>query len=262
MYYGCKKEIEDKRDYKSYVSNIKQSLLPTEYTISMPEVKDQGIVNSCVAHSLATFLEECHKEENLKFSVGFIYGYRPINYDQNEGMYPREALKTITKIGDVTKDLFDHNKEIPEIKQLVDNDIKNLKEQAANYKVNSYSRIYTTYEIKNCIFNDTPVPISIPVYNDLMYDKDTFIIQGPSGSIEGYHMIIIYGYNEKGWLIQNSWGKDWANSGTAILPYDYPIDSAWAIDTNYNNVITYQTIWQKLYSLYIKIINKLKGVWS
>ena len=120
MYYGCKKEIEDKRDYKSYISDIKQSLLPTEYTISMPEVKDQGIVNSCVAHSLATFLEECHKEENLKFSVGFIYGYRPINYDQNEGMYPREALKTITKIGNVTKDLFDHNKEMPEIKQLVD----------------------------------------------------------------------------------------------------------------------------------------------
>lgn len=256
MYYGAKKEVEDKRDYKSYIYSAKSTTMPDKYEIKMPDVKDQSIVNSCVAHSLATFLEETYKQQNIKFSTGFIYGYRPDGYDQGEGMYPREALKTLLKVGDVPKQNFDYNKEMPEIKRLVDENFKILSELADLYKIQSYSRIYTTNEIKKCIYNDIAVPISIPVYNDMKFDEN-YIIEMPNGICNGYHAIIIYGYNENGWLIQNSWGKDWANGGRAILPYNYPIDTAWAIDTVENNVITYTTIWQKLYVLILKIVTKL-----
>ena len=256
MYYGCKKEIDDKRDYKSYIYSAKSTTLPEKYKITMPEVKDQSIVNSCVAHSLATFLEETYKQENIKFSTGFIYGYRPDDYDQGDGMYPREALKTLLKIGDVPKENFDYNKEMPEIKQLVNSKLELLKTIAEEYKIQSYSRIYTESEIKKCIYNDIAVPISIPIYNDMKFN-DKFIINKPSGKCVGYHAIIIYGYNEDGWLIQNSWGKEWADGGRAILPYDYPIDTAWAIDTVDNNVITYTTVWQKLYVFILKLITKL-----
>ena len=258
MYYGCKKEVDDRRDYKSYVCSVKTNDFPDKYEIMMPSVKDQGIVNSCVAHSLATFLEETYKQDKMEFSTGFIYGYRPLGYSQDEGMYPREAMKTLLKVGDVPKHNFDHNKELPEIKKLVDENFKSLQLIAELYKINSYSRIYTEKEIKKCIFNDIAVPISIPVYNDLQYDKDTFIIQGPCGKLNGYHMMIIYGYNEHGWLVQNSWGKDWANGGRAILPYGYPLDTAWAIDTLNNNVVTYTTIWQKIYVLILRIIDYFK----
>ena len=257
MYYGCKKEKDDKRDYKSYVCSGKTTVYPDKYEIEMPKVKDQSIINSCVAHSLATFLEETYKQDKLKFSTGFIYGYRPIGYSQDEGMYPREAIKTLLKVGDVPKERFDYNKEMPEIKKLVDKNLDVLKPIAEIYKIDSYSRIYTTNEIKKCIFNDIPVPISVPVYNDLAYDKDTFVIKEPSGNLNGYHMMIIYGYNKNGWLIQNSWGTEWGNNGRAILPYDYELDTAWAIDTENNNLVTYTTIWQKLYVLVLKIITKL-----
>lgn len=262
MYYGCKKEIDDNRDFKSFVCYAKQTNFPDSYIIDMPEIKDQGIVNSCVAHSLATFLEENYLEDNIKFSTGFIYGYRPFGYSQEEGMYPREAIKTLLKIGDVPKENFDHNKEMPEIKSLLDENFNNLKDIADVYKIKSYARLYTTAEIKEYIYNDIPVPISIPVYNDLAYDKETFIIQRPCGSLDGYHMMIIYGYNESGWLVQNSWGKDWANEGRAVLSYSYPIDTAWAIDTDSNKVVTYQTIWQKIYSFVIKLINRFKNLLS
>ena len=70
-------------------------------------------------------------------------------------------------------------------------------------------------------------------------------------------MMIIYGYNDKGWLIQNSWGNEWGNKGKAILPFDYELDTAWAIDTENNNLVTYTTIWQKLYVLILKLFTKL-----
>lgn len=258
MNYGCKKEIEDKRDYKMKVTGIaKASTYPDEYQIKMPRIKNQGAVNSCVAHSLSTFLEECYKNENQYFSVGFIYGYRPEEYYQGEGMYPREALKTLQKVGDVKQNDFPYNKEIPEVKNLVDKNIERLEPIANNYKIDSYARIYTKDEIKKCLYNDCPVPISIPVYNNLSIDKDGIIKQA-EGEIEGYHMVILYGWNEKGYLLQNSWGINWGNNGCAILPYDYEIDSAWAISTIKNNIETRQTLWQKIRKFIIKIISFFK----
>ena len=224
MYYGCKKEIVDKRDYKMFISSVKSTIYPNRYEITIPSVKDQGIVNSCVAHTLASFLEEVHKNENIQFSTGFIYGYRPVGYSQDQGMFPRQAVKTLLKVGDVPKEAFDHNKEIPEIKKLVDNNLDELKDLASKYKIQSYARIYTKQDIMNCLYNDIAV--------------------------------LLVGWNEKGYILQNSWGLYWADNGRAILPFDYPIDSAWAISTDDNNVYTYTTIWQKIYTLILKIINK------
>lgn len=208
MNYGCKKEIDDKRDYKMKV--VSTSYFPEEYKIEMPKVKNQGAINSCVAHSLSTFLEEYYKEENKSFSVGFIYGYRPLGYYQDEGMYPREALKTLQKVGDVEEKDFAYNKEMTEIKDLVDKDFDKLKYLAEDYQIESYARIYTINEIKKCLYSGCPVPISIPVYNNLKVDKDG-VIEMPTGEVEGYHMVILYGWNKTGFLLQNSWGKYWGN---------------------------------------------------
>lgn len=259
MYYGCNKEIKDKRDYKLKLSTTKSAHYPDEYEIKLNKIKDQGIVNSCVAHALASFLDETYKNDNLEFSTGFIYGYRPIGYSQEQGMFPRQAIKTLLKVGDCLQAEFNHNKEMPEIKKLVESNINNLKKSAARFKIQSYARIYTKNEILKCLYNDITVPISIPVYNDLDYNKTTNIINMPLGDCEGYHMVLLVGWNKNGYILQNSWGKYWGNGGKAILPFDYPIDTAWAIDTTNNAVSTYNTIWQKLYIVFIKFIDKLKG---
>lgn len=254
MYYGSKKEIPDKRDYKFKSKIVSAPKFPEKWELRLSDVKDQGIVNSCVAHSLATFLEKFNDE---KMSVGWIYGYRPITYNQESGMYPREALKTLQKIGDVPNKYFDHNKEMLEIKNLVDKKFNDLSTLASNYKIESYARIYSEEEIKKCLLQGTPVPISIPVYNDLDYDLN-YIIKEPEGELQGYHMIIICGYNKFGYIIQNSWGKYWGDKGQAILPYDYPIDSAWAISTKENTIDTYQTIWQKIIRFLNNLLQKLR----
>lgn len=174
-------------------------------------------------------------------------------------MYPREALKTLQKIGDVEKSEFDHNKEMNEIKELVDKDIDELIKKAEPFKIESYSRIHTISEIKQCIINNVPVPISIPVYNNLKLD-DKNRVREPEGEIEGYHMVIIYGWNKEGFLFQNSWGKDWGDNGTAVLPYAYEINSAWAISTSDNNIYTYETFKQKLIKFLSQILNIVKEI--
>lgn len=256
MYYGCLKEKSDKRDYKYISKTTKGQLFPENFKLELTDIKDQGIVNSCVAHVLSSFLESNYIDEKRKFSTGFIYGYRPFGYSQEQGMYPRQAIKTLKNIGDVEYKDFEHNKEMDEIKKLVDNDIEKLKALASEFKIQSYARIYQENEIKNCLLQGTPVPISIPVYDNIELDNHN-IIQITDKEISGYHMLLIYGWNELGYLIQNSWGKDWGDNGTAILPYEYEIDSAWAISTYENNVLTYQSLWQKIYNVIYNFIKKL-----
>lgn len=63
---------KDLRDYKTDMKEVlagipKEIPIPEEFTIfNRPRVKDQGIVNSCVAHSLSSTLEanNTHEEDN------------------------------------------------------------------------------------------------------------------------------------------------------------------------------------------------------
>ena len=48
--------------------------------------------------------------------------------------------------------------------------------------------------------------------------------------------MVIYGWNKKGWLVQNSWGDDWGRAGRGVIPYDFKITEAWGgVDTSINS---------------------------
>jgi hypothetical protein len=55
---------------------------------------------------------------------------------------------------------------------------------------------------------------------------------------EGNHEITIYGWNKNGFLFANSWGINWADSGTCTIPYTYGYDEAWATIDDINITVT------------------------
>ena len=67
--------------------------------------------------------------------------------------------------------------------------------------------------------------------------KNGVLVDGYSEDY-GYHALVVYGYNEQGFLVQNSWGKNWGNKGRFILPYDIKIAEARSlIDINNDDYI-------------------------
>lgn len=54
----------------------------------------------------------------------------------------------------------------------------------------------------------------------------------PGGEIAGGHAFALVGYNDIGFVVQNSWGEDWGASGFAVLTYeDWVLNGsdAWAV---------------------------------
>ena len=57
-------------------------------------------------------------------------------------------------------------------------------------------------------------------------NKEMWVIQ-PSSDTLGGHAFLIAGYNEVGFLVQNSWGRRWGKRGYATLPYEDWLDNAY-----------------------------------
>lgn len=229
MKYGALRSPYDIRDY--VISTCNTQILPEKFQLLfLPKVKDQGSVNSCVAH-VAAEIEEYYEgfqcNDTDKLSPGFIYGTR---YEYTgPGMYCRDALKTLKDKGICKQSKFTYNIEVPEIIEKLNAANITLKD-TEHCRISSYYRCKTAENIKSAIYNYGPVLAAVDWYDDNSLDSNYILKQGTTGG--GGHALLLYGWNENGFLFQNSWSTRWGNEGRAILPYSYPIYEAWGIIDN------------------------------
>jgi hypothetical protein len=255
--YGALFSPKDLRDFRA-CSVIESIDLPSTFRLDYTkEIKNQGSVNSCVAHALSSMMEKLNKV----YSTGWIYGYRPDGYYQGQGMYPREALKTMQKLGTVKNEDFPVNVEMPLAKLKVNEKLDILEVEAEDYKITAYARLYSDSEIKTWLYTkEIGVPIAIATQN-LEIDKNN-IVQIPKTFPNSGHMMLIIGWNEQGYIVQNSWGKSWGDNGCCILPYEYPITEAWGVTLNNYDAKTDVkkptfNIIRRLLMFFYKLIDKL-----
>jgi C1A family cysteine protease len=229
---GCIPSPADVRDYK--VKAAASAVLPESFIISpMPRVKNQGSVAACVAHALSTIMEyhdsKCGEAHIL--STNFIYGIQKkyCGHD-GKGMYLRQACKIGTDLGTPQKSYCPGNTEVPNVHALAEGAYENKEAmQNANYfKLASYARCKSEKDIKTALMNYGPVLCSIN-WRDTFKINSEGILTGEDIGDDGYHALVIYGWNETGWLIQNSWGHSWGKQGRFTCPYSYKISEAWSI---------------------------------
>ena len=224
-------------DVRNYVAAcaVNAEEFPNAFELEMPDVKDQGRVGSCVAHALATVVEYFDKKQgdNVgRMSTGYIYGNRSNGYT-GRGRHVSVAIRDLCKYGVCAYDAFPENVEVPEAIELVEKRLYNLFPDAYFNRISTYYETRDAASIKAALLTESPVVISMEWFDDIDVDENGMIHTNcvPSGS---YHAIVIYGWNEDGWLIQNSWGTDWGVCGRAILPYGVPRREAWGFTDTYS----------------------------
>jgi hypothetical protein len=177
----------------------------------MPPVWDQGVDGPCSAYAAAAIkMWQERKDYGLtdQLSTHFVYNLRP-NRPQ-KGMQPRHTMHILKQYGIPTAKSY-HRRKMKELQNIP----AWVLNEAANHKIIGYARIQTIEGLKKSIYKNGPAYIAMPVYNDgPQFWKPSFGDQRLGG-----HALVIVGYNSQGFILRNSWGKSWADSGHTVYPY-------------------------------------------
>ena len=245
----------DVRDYTIAASEY----LPDKFACSpLPPVKSQGSKPTCVAHA-ASSLVESHSQrqhgEYVEFSTDFIYGTRDVGQYVGDGMYIRNALANLKNYGDCYHVDCPTNSDIQEAMAIVNDRLDELRALAYPHRISSYYRCNTPEQIKTALINHGPVLISMNTYNGATIKNDTYTCD--TSKDYGRHCVLLYGWDERGWLIQNSWGKYYAGDGRFVLPFDFKINEAWGVTDDIADPIVIKKRKTPIRNFFYKLYNAL-----
>lgn len=221
-----------KPDVRDYVASSKLSEFPAEFELDMPKIKNQGSVGSCVAHSLSTIVEYFNEKETGKYeemSTGYIYGNRRFMTHKGIGMYMRDAIKTVAKYGDVPYEYFPFNVEVPYAIEKFESEVDKIEQVGYKFKFAEYFKLKDEAAIKTSIMENGPASFAMYWFDDIKVKDGVLHTNAKKSRKTSSHCMTIYGWNEIGWKVMNSWGILWGHSGNVIIPYDVPFYEVWGI---------------------------------
>jgi C1A family cysteine protease len=175
-------------------------------------VRNQGTINASGACVGATI-----KEWQEFYNIGF-YGYMSPTFLYNnrtnqDGTYMsgREIMKILKNHGSCREMLYskDNIQDIQDISPEV-------YKEANNFRIKAYARVYTVNTLKTALLKNGPCFISFPVFNE---SKNLWKAKTGERQKGGTAMTVV-GYNEKGFILRNSWGVKWGKNGYCTYPYE------------------------------------------
>ena len=238
MIYGALPPKTDLRDYEIIASS---ATYPDKFSLNLEtSVKNQGSVNSCVAHAMSTILEYYFLKE-MKYlspaSTDFIYGMQGVLTGRTgAGMYLRDACKIAQSYGDVPTSVLPTNTEMPEAYDKARTVYESEKDNQDSwislkaYNIKNYAACRDSDSLKHALINYGPVMISIRWYTSYSVSHDGVVTFDKSSSY-GCHAVVLYGYDDERevWICQNSWGSQFGINGAFFLPYEYDIVEAYSM---------------------------------
>jgi hypothetical protein len=251
-----------KPDVRDYVATTTLTEFPKEFELDMPRVKNQGAVGSCVAHALSTIVEYFSQKEMgwyTEMSTGYIYGNRRLSAHKGKGMYTRDAINTVTKYGDVPQEYYPLNVEVPNAIENFEARVDEIEEKGYCFKFAEYFKLKDEQSIKASLMENGPVAFAMSWYEDIKINDGVMQTKCVKNAKTGAHCMVIYGWNETGWKVQNSWGVFWGKGGRVVIPYDVKLREVWGIKDAASNgsLILKKPFRTKIGEIIAKILNKI-----
>lgn len=225
-YYDIPKSSYDVRDFTITAA----ADLPEEFCLSTVPVKNQGSKPTCTAHALSSACEVHHQRQHgyyEEFSTEFIYGFREKGEYVGDGMSIRQGLQVLLKFGNTFERDCSGNHDYKEAMEKVEKKLEKLKELAYPHRISAYFRINAVDEIKTALMKYGVVIVSMRVYEGDKLVDDVYTVNANKSL--GSHCVFIYGWNKKGWLVQNSWGESYGGDGRFIIPFDFSFKEKWGV---------------------------------
>jgi cathepsin L len=195
--------------------------LPTSFdyrTVSgvLNDVRDQGTCGSCWSFSITSVLESSVVVQTPRtltdLSEQHMVSCDYKSYGCNGGFM--ESADFVVRNGLTDEQAFPYTGKQVRCKQ----GLKPLEKAAKYYLIGAKTRAPTTAEIKTALVEYGPVFVSVKA-GGMGWAGTTPKVTSCSKRGTANHMVVIVGYDEKGWIIRNSWGSEWADKGYAHIGY-------------------------------------------
>lgn len=199
----------------------------------MTEVEHQGSTSSCVANAVAGAYEYLAKRHlgDDSYNVSRLFIYYNARYaqdwqDQDAGSFVGDAVESLKEYGACSEETWPFDEEI-----LLEEPSEEAYAEAAEFLVEDISVVPVDLNAwKSALAEGYPIIFGIPLYQS--FDK------GRKGKIpmpteneasreaHGGHSMLCVGYSDKDqvFIVRNSWGTEWGDSGYCYIPYGYLVD--------------------------------------
>lgn len=252
------------KDLRDYKLKTKYKTFPITFELDELPVKNQKSTGSCVAHAASSLVEYINRWQEgsyVRMSTGYIYGNREFETRKlTGGYYTRLAMKVLKERGDCPWDLFPNNEPMPKAEELYLNRDKSIDDEAYKNRISTYFRVADKDSVKSLLVCGYPVVCAAKWDNKVKLDENN-ILSFPKKIKKGGHCVLIVGWNESGWIIQNSWGEKWGNKGRATLPYSSPIQEMWGVTDDVINGVEIKKP-NGLVKLFYKIFQAIKNIFN
>ena len=223
--YHWVKDKVDKRDHPYLLTGASQASVVDLRPYCSP-IEDQGNLGSCTGNAIAGAIELMDKKNGRTLDVSrlFIYYYErlyegTVNYDS--GAYIRDGIKVCYTYGAPVESLWPYN-----INKFRTPPVAAAITDAAKRKVTSYQRAADFNAVIDALASGYPVVIGFSVYSSFESNSvaRTGVMPYPDTSREqllGGHAVLIVGYNKNRnvFIVRNSWGTSWGESGYFYMPF-------------------------------------------
>ncbi|MBK7692040.1 MAG: C1 family peptidase [Bacteroidetes bacterium] len=198
-------------------------------------ILDQKNTNACTGFALSTMvnflIRRTDKQKSnfeaspfMLYSMARRYDEYP-GYKKDEGSSLRGAIKGWHKHGVCEKSFW---KSMPMPKPNITAQEGDWWLNSVNNPLGAYYRVDTrSIEDMHCAINDLGILYASAIchegWNDLKKSKRHSYLEIPHLKVnedDGGHAFVIIGYNQTGFIVQNSWGKSWGTDGLAVLTYE------------------------------------------
>ena len=236
---GCLPDPPDDRDYAVEATLQQQMVHPISYEPSMLPPRNQLGLGACVAFAATgarEAMEAIWRPRRLpqeKLSVLDLYKQikEMDRWPHSEGTSPRFAMKVLQTSGQAQQKACPYATEFPPTRET-----EFWGKGHRRYeRIVSYHRIRTIQDGRRALCELGPWMVGIPVGRSILQADGPDVLRVPEAhALLGGHALCIYGWDERGFLVQNSWGRGWRRDGRAVLPFAYlrsiPWWDGWAMD--------------------------------
>lgn len=235
--YGWKPSLPDFRDkYFDFSLNYNNKGKP-DLRCYCPKIYNQGKLGSCTANAISfayEFDQMKQKETDIFIPSRLFIYFNERNMEgtvnSDSGAAIRDGIKSINKIGVCPESLWPYD-----ISKFTEKPHEQCYIDASKHKTVKYARVkQTIQEMKDCISSGYPFVFGFSVYESFETDEvaKTGIMPMPQKNekVLGGHAVAAVGFNDKYFIIRNSWGEEWGEKGYFYMPYEFISNSNLAND--------------------------------